>query len=207
MRRKGARRATEKGGYPRTALPRQFGWRTLRDRLAWAVALVQREPREMTPGDRENLRLGLWAFPIYLPSDRIGLLPPDEQEVREILKRFGDMIAKAARREEIERRGKPPLILSWNSQTGRYTELARLADPDACERTLWILLREYGHLVKDCPAPAVRAKAGETCGVRFVAKRPNQDYCSATCQSRASTRAARAGTETPAARLRGKGGK
>jgi hypothetical protein len=50
-------------------------------------------------------------------------------------------------------------------------------------------IQEYGHLIKKCPAQAIRAAKGETCGKWFLAKRPNQDYCSATCVSRKTTRA------------------
>lgn len=54
--------------------------------------------------------------------------------------------------------------------------------------SLYRLIMEYGHLIKKCPAPAIRAKHGETCGKWFLAKRPNQDYCNPTCVSRKTTR-------------------
>ena len=69
-------------------------------------------------------------------------------------------------------------------------------------RALAYAIRDAGYLLKACPAPASRGEAGESCGTLFVANRPNQEYCSATCQTRASTRAARRGEETPVVRKR-----
>ena len=56
--------------------------------------------------------------------------------------------------------------------------------------------------MRTCPAPKIRGKAGETCDLPFHPKRPNQVYCSATCQSRANTRASRTDTETPHMRIK-----
>ncbi len=63
------------------------------------------------------------------------------------------------------------------------------------------LLGPYAHLVKACPAPASRRAGGGRCGRWFLAKRPNQNYCSHQCQARAATRAHRgrvAGRKPPA---------
>ena len=75
--------------------------------------------------------------------------------------------------------------------------------PGRAAQTLGDLIEKEGSFLKECPAPLPRDE--EACGVWFVAKRPKQEYCSATCQSRASTRAARAGTETPAEKRRKSG--
>jgi hypothetical protein len=94
---------------------------------------------------------------------------------------------------------------AWDEQSGRWNAAFLWFEqewPDLAAIALDRLIGVHGHLVKECPAPAIRAKAEEICGRWFVAKRPNQDYCSSTCQSRASTRATRGGTQTAAVRRR-----
>ena len=93
----------------------------------------------------------------------------------------------------------------WPRGDGRYT--LTQADPSrASVAALHQLAQEMevaGHLLKACAAPPPRGKATERCGRWFVQRRPQQAYCSPQCQSRASTRAYRAGRgKTPPRRRR-----
>ncbi len=190
-----------------------------RDRLAWVVTLVQRGTGAMTRGDRANLQGELAAFlslgVMGLAREslrpgatwskalrKISVVTPLPDDIPGILMQVKRMIGPVVKRQRIlleERTG--PIELLWNTAFGRWypCDNRKLNMADLAAHALTPLILDYGHLVKECPAPGVRAKSGETCGLWFVAKRPNQDYCSATCQSRASTRAKRAGTPTPAA--------
>lgn len=178
-----------------------------RDRLRWLVGLVQRPPAGQTAGDRENLRLELGAF-IYADGPRgrwIGTVSFTESgpvydnwlpegKIKPILRWLGEMVTAAVRREPVwldpgvrrERRG-----LFWSQDRGRFYEApsGEVSWDRRAARALANLLKDYGHLLRECPAPAIRAKAGETCGVWFVAQRPDQEYCSTTCRSRAGARA------------------
>lgn len=185
-----------------------------RERLAWLVRVVQRRPGELTAGDRENLRLELGSF-IYADGPFRGIgtvsfregrpvytnwLP--EEKVEPILRRLGEMVGTAVQREPVLiAKGWRAAYLWWREEEGRYEETppGSLNWHERAARALANLLRDYGHLLRECPAPAVRAKdAEETCGTWFVAARPDQEYCSPTCRSRAGARAFRAGTETAA---------
>src|SRR5262249_30742510 len=88
--------------------------------------------------------------------------------------------------------------LVWSTGRQRFLVVTDLPSASWSTRVLRSIgrrLEAHGHLLKECPAPGVRAKAGETCGAWFVAGRPNQNYCSGTCQSRAATRNFRAGQQ------------
>lgn len=197
---------------------------TPRDRLAWVVGLVQRNPKEMTPGDRENLGLELAGFYHFEARAKGEPYIYSDEEVQEVLRAFGVVIERAVQRERISvggimqevekafagKGGRPQhphrpgdiltdLAVVWDDQGGRFIpwEAEVAAWTTRAVRALVRLIMGYGHLVKECPAPAPRGEEGETCGTWFVAKRPNQEYCSATCQSRATTRANRTGSDTP----------
>ncbi len=197
---------------------------TPRDRLAWAVRIVQTPQRGMTPGDWENLRLELEAFALNIPHMRgfdfyasgvsirsSGVGQPTQEEAKKTLERMGPMIEAAVKRDPVKIGPvKADLFLFWETDwppnaspqwRARWANV-EMSWPERAAHALAGLIGQAGHLLKECPAPAKRGGEGETCGNWFVAKRPNQDYCSATCQSRASTRAARAGTETPATQRR-----
>jgi len=190
--------------------------RTRRDRLAWVVRKVQEDPRTMTPPDVENLRLELAVFVSargLRPYGETGSISgksgqvdqPTEAEARTMLERMGEMVQHAVNREPVpvaQVRG--GLTLRWMDFEGKqwwqrdWSDFRTLSWEEQAAHAVAELLEREGHFLKECPAPAIRAKQGETCGLWFVANRPRQEYCSATCQSRASTRAARAGTQTPA---------
>jgi hypothetical protein len=177
-----------------------------RSRLAWAVRAVQRPRKELTPGDWDNLRLELLGFiwPGNMPESAAHG-PPSKEDAQEAVNRMGGIIEAAIKRQSVilSNIKDAVRVLRWDPETFIYRVVwggqADLTWGDAAAEQLGRLLERVGSLLKECPAPAVRGREGETCGTWFVAKRPNQDYCSGTCQSRASTRAKRAGTPTPAA--------
>ncbi|MBI4537171.1 MAG: hypothetical protein HY712_04350 [candidate division NC10 bacterium] len=188
---------------------------TPRERLAWVVAAVQRQPKDMTPGDRQNLRVEMAGFYHFETHAQGTPYIPTEEEAQEALRAFGQAIQRAVRRERISageiiteatgRRVRAGELVSdlaavWDSGAGRFVawDCTTAEWPTRATFALVRLIVESGHLLKECPAPASRGKEGEMCGVWFVANRPTQEYCSGTCQSRASTRAAREGAETPA---------
>ena len=192
--------------------------RSTQERLEWIVAVVQRK-EELTPGDRENLRLELAAFtwlgnPLpawYLqrlrrhigkvPKSHLGPVPADAIPlILERLRRNIGFVVKQTPHYPFDKNAQ--LWRAWDEHTGKWSAVLFRWEADwrdAAAEALDRLIAAHGHLVKECPAPAVRGKVDEICGRWFVAKRPNQDYCSATCQSRASTRAARGGIDTAAA--------
>ena len=196
--------------------------RTGQERLRWALSIVDKPGgwRAFTPGDRLNLRLELLTFMglgigldmrrLEAGEEPIGahgrIVPPTEAEVGQILEMFDKLLVAAIRREDIVLDPSPAKrTLQWLEQDGHYG-----VRTDHIEKAGWIYyarkelvdaIGESGHLLKICPAPAKRGKEGETCNTRFVARRPNQAYCSARCQTRAASRAYRSGDSTPVAKM------
>jgi len=174
-----------------------------KDRLDWVVQTVQRSLK--TPADWQNLRLELAIFIAAQPDGWVDytqeILAPPEDQTREILRKFGEAIARAVHREPVPMgRFGADVALWWLPRTQCYYE-------QTAKDTAWLpramlalrpLIREYGHLVKECPARVSRGEPDDICGTWFVATRPRQEYCSARCQSRASTRAKREGIATAA---------
>lgn len=185
------------------------------DRLRWLVEVVQRE-RKLTPGDQDNLALELVAFAIagnplpesyashvakYFDPMKHSVGPLEPHQVQRVLDRLRQVLCAVVRREQFmavseEGAGRRAFF----QPTGRWIELPpeKLPIDELAARALDRLILQYGHFVKACPAPELRTTTGATCGRWFVASRPSQDYCSPRCQSRATTRAARKGTMTPA---------
>jgi hypothetical protein len=199
---------------------------TRREVLAWAVRAVQREPKDMTPGDWDNLRTELVGFLWWgggtIPDstssptlgqqrlfDNKGLVRPSQEDAKAMLDRMGAMIAAVIKREHVPvMKMNGTLILrlasTYYGSSEPYWmqtwEGVRFDWPDRAALALGSLIEREGLLLKECPALLPRDE--EICGTWFVATRPRQEYCSGTCQSRASTRAAREGTETPAEKRR-----
>jgi hypothetical protein len=117
------------------------------------------------------------------------------------------MIECAIKRQEIDL-GSQSLHerVFWSRADERFELDQDLADRPAwfvrAHRLLGLLIAKKGHLLRACPAPAPRSQPKASCGQWFLAKRPNQAYCSASCQSRATTRASREGTKTWVAQAR-----
>ncbi len=191
---------------------------TPREHLQWALRHVETPPGQRTPGDRENLRMEIAALiarrpvpPIYsgvLMGDDKGLDAPSDDEVVQILGAFNEMLTAALNREKVPvATVKLSRFLSWHPASERFVPDERVKDIE----DTWLLsarwligqdIEKAGHLLKECPAHAPRGEPGETCKTLFVAKRPNQTYCSGTCQTRAATRAYRRVDDTPVFRER-----
>ncbi len=185
---------------------------TAREHLQWALRQVETPPGQRTPGDTENLRKEIAAFiarrpvpPVYsgvLTGDDKGVDVPSDGDVAEILDAFDKMLMAALRRERIPVATVPlSRSLIWYPSSEGFIALDNVKKEESWSmRARWVLGRDIekaGHLLKKCPAPAPRGEPGEICGTLFVARRPNQTYCSATCQTRAATRAYRSGEVTP----------
>ena len=114
-----------------------------------------------------------------------GIDQPSEGATKHILERFGDIMNAVIRRESI------PLTafrvreeIRWHPGSrevgGQRFYLdeeisARDLDSEWSARsihTLGRLLEQAGHLVMECPAPAIGSSEAETCGTWFVAGRP-----------------------------------
>jgi hypothetical protein len=179
---------------------------TPREQLAWAIRLAEDNPGTATPPDWENRRGEIAAF-VCQHDDHEWLAPvgqrfaaPTEDEARQIQRRLGEVIAKVIARDRHISFGPVRMVsgILWREDLGRYQTWA--AGPGWERQAIDILGRllvEHGHLVKECPAPAPRGSRGTSCGKWFVASRPRQDYCSARCQSRATTRAYRQRAPAP----------
>jgi len=168
-------------------------------RLAWVVDLVEKPkvwPKE--PEEREKLKTDIYTF---VARDGLtvvsGIGPyvkthPAEKVATVILNDWFNMIRSALKREKIHVADAETSLMWWPPKK-RYIE--RTDYPDyyevAAVRAIAKLLIQYGHLIKQCPAPALRGRKGETCETVFVASRPNEIYCSSTCQSRKTTAASR----------------
>ncbi len=191
-------------------------------RLDWAIRLGSRDLNTLTPGDWANLRLELTAFADVLirqrrdqrkmREGRSGAALFSHAEVREVHREFSRIIGRLLRADSVTV-GTYEITLSlerWPASEAGSSSSVRLTTtfPPGTTRATHVLahlLGIYGHLVKECPAPALRRAPDERCGRWFLARRPNQVYCGARCQSRATTRASRA-TSANRARPRQLGG-
>lgn len=188
---------------------RRIGF-TPRDCLMWLVEVVQKRFADLPPGEREDLRLALVLYVSTDPARKSGDFSaefttyrreaqnfPTDAEVQEILVHFEGVLRAVARRERLTApsRRRESEYLAWNDKAERYSYgevYSKRTWKEGVRFTLWRQLENCGHLVKECRAPRRRGKPGEVCGLLFVAKRPNQDFCSSTCRGRAGVRAVRA---------------
>lgn len=184
-------------------------WATPRDQLAWAIRLAKPGPPAVTEDDWWDLRqdlvrfaearpvFGQAGYEIFAGRKAVGVRrewasTPSQDEAEQTLTAFQEIFTAVIRRQradlgKIETR---PALL-WAKDVNRFVlKESGAGIVDRAVLVLARLLEEFGHLVKECPAPAPRGTR-KACGTWFVASRPNQTYCSARCQSRATTRASR----------------
>lgn len=188
-------------GFPRIG-------RTRKEHLAWIIGVIQNSFRiiegeaipNMTRGDLDNRKIEFSLFGlfpnlidegVFISADKMEM---NDEEVKSILIKVRSIIERVAERREIEI---DPFscggTLSWSdSHRTYYWKETAEGWTGKIIRALIDLIIEYGHLIRKCPAPAWHDKKGRECGTWFLANRDDQQYCSARCQSRATTRAARA---------------
>ncbi|MFI5339685.1 MAG: hypothetical protein ACHQ7N_07595 [Candidatus Methylomirabilales bacterium] len=169
-------------------------------RLAWALGFVQLDPKSMSQADWYNARCELAAAFSQEASTY--------EEVREIQQQFKRAISELLQTRRVRLGNfEFELTVEIERSTPKSRPRARLHEiiiGDPKRQAVYFLahlLGEFGHLIKTCPAPAVRAE--QRCGRWFLAGRPNQLYCSPRCQSRTNTRAARGKATTIRRRPRG----
>lgn len=188
-----------------------------RRRLEWVVNLVGNEGRIPKEEDKSRTLLAeMYSFvaaaglvgtgPLW--TARIDAIFSTRPETREPVRRFHNRILKAwqnmiqcaLNREAVfVVRDHASVVLTWSLTRSRFIEETWFFEeyPVSAARALGKLLVDYGHLVKECPAPKLRGKPGELCETWFVASRPNKLYCSSACQSRATTSRERVGSVKP----------
>ena len=177
-------------------------------RLEWAAKLVDDDLTRLPkmPGEeRQKIVSQIYALIASLGrapaggSEGTGLYvrtQPEKRWPESVLKLWDRMIRSALTREP-----KPTLFLSqkagftWWPPKSRFIEWVEQDGYNYLEDSAALAMRDllirHGHLLKQCPAPALRGKKGEKCETLFVASRPNKSYCSAQCQTRSTTTAAR----------------
>ncbi len=183
-----------------------------RAHMEWVLEIAQLDPPKMTPPDWGNLRLEIAAFCLFvgqsaqfagltIPLDSLPspehagkLIIPTNSSAEEILKIFQSVAEDAFLRKSITlgKIQKKP-VLHWSDKNKRYvhSETTHIGWVDQAKDCLDSLIIEFGHLVKRCEAPRPWG-GGDTCSILFLARRPNQVYCSSNCQNRATTRTSRA---------------
>lgn len=192
----------------------RVGW-TPRARLEWAVRAVQAGQAGWTPGAWEDFCRELAVFASGArgggaESDEHGdIARPAPEAARTVLLDMDRMLTAAAERAPIVLgRRVVNTRLAWYGKESRYIPVPPIEDFNWAIETrekLGRLLEEFGHLVKQCKAPA-RRKNEAVCGVLFVAARPRQEFCSPRCQARAATRRFREEQKKKKARHTRKGG-
>ncbi len=160
-------------------------------RVGWVLRFAQKDLRTLTAGDWYNLRLELAAFILPFQETKEDVTLPSRHEVRQIHQRFRAVLSELIRVGRVKIGGYRSIELI-RDQTGATSILIQPSSSASPTQPyllyLSILLFERRDLVKACPAPAPRGARGESCGQWFLARRPNQVYCSRRCQTRASTR-------------------
>jgi hypothetical protein len=164
-----------------------------RERLAWAVQAAYEQPLT-SEGILEFENDAYW-FAVLSGTLALGgyLELPEQGGGKQQLRNFRDLIAKAIVRDKIPL-GAESRSLAWHpgnrENPARYVLF--IDSKDDFEAVVLGALRrlilDYGHLIRKCPAPAIRAKGNEQCGRWFVASRLNKEYCSKRCLSRKTTR-------------------
>ena len=183
-----------------------------RAHMEWVLEIAQLDQSKMTTPDWSNLRLEITAFCLFvgqsaqfagltIPLDSLPtsehagkLVIPTNSSAKKILNIFQPVAEDVFLRKSISLGNiqKKP-VLHWSDKNNRYvhSKITHIGWEDQAKDCLDSLIIEFGHLVKRCEAPKSRKKS-DTCSIIFLARRPNQVYCSSNCQNRATTRTSRA---------------
>ncbi len=172
-------------------------------RLEWAVNLIEQTPLPKGKDERKSVMAQIYAFIAYEGNAPVGGPRGAGLSVRthptndwpEAVLRLWDRMVRAALKHEKVQVVNQRVSLIWWPQTKRFIERIEHGGfnnlEDAAVIAMRNLLLRHGHLLKECPAPAVKGKKGEKCENVFVASRPNKNYCSPQCQTRSTTTASR----------------
>lgn len=162
-----------------------------RGRLTWALDFAQEDLAGAPPDRLATLRLQLTAFTEQAITGELF----SEDELRAAHAEFRRIIAGfVGPQHMVEIRHPEAVVRIGRTPRGRYRHLELGPDmftaPQAVD-TLTVLLADQDlPEAKACRAPKRWGAWDEVCG-RWFAGRPNQTYCSALCQNRATTRATR----------------
>jgi hypothetical protein len=174
-------------------------------RLEWAVKLVEQKASlpKIAGDERQKIVDQIYALIASLGRALAGgsegtelyrRTRPAERWPEAVLKRWDVMIRSALNREKILVIDQKAGLIWWPSKN-RFIDWVEHEGfdylGDAAALAMRDLLLRHGHLLKQCPAPALKGKRGEKCETVFVASRPNKNYCSTQCQTRATTTSAR----------------
>jgi hypothetical protein len=150
--------------------------------LAWLVDFAQRPLEAATAGDLDNL--ARQARLVFAERDTVAATIDQLRRLQEHTRR---LLAGTLAGVDLPLRN---VVMALDAEAARVRLFARSLDLQAqALATVGERLLTAGHLLRACAAPALRSQ--EPCGRWFVQARPQQAYCSATCQSRASVRAYR----------------
>ena len=161
-------------------------------RLDWIIRLVDTDRSALLKEQEKVGRIvhGLMAVLGFAPVDSLPLRPGEQEQEKTplsvILRIWDRMLRAAVKRQRLDV-AEGETWLSYSTLRGRFVEITSYdySWEISAARALAKLIVEHGHLIKQCPAPRLRAK-GE-CENLFLANRPNQLYCSSQCLSRATT--------------------
>lgn len=180
---------------------------TDRERLEWAVDFAQEDIKGLTRGRLADLMLEWLVFGLLggarhqVTIGDVTLYEVTKAQLLHAQKAFARILEDLLQRGE-SGIGRFSVYLIVGVDQGNPYHFAEVSgaganrddeehDLEALARfSLGLLLVGQSHLVKSCPAPALRSRKGELCGRWFVG-RPNQTYCTSICQNRATTRTSR----------------
>jgi len=171
--------------------------------MEWVLRVSQKNPEKMTGPDWSNFALEISVFSSLVNKNisrelrrqiTAGANPRvSEDEAEGILWDF-NYATRSILSHEVVRCGSITrgTNLLWDEKDGRFwlEPYSYSSWKDAAKESLLDLLVEFGHWVKICKAPMPHG-GDDLCGEIFLARRPNQVYCSSNCQNRATTRTSR----------------
>jgi hypothetical protein len=163
-----------------------------RGQLNWALDFAQQDLDGVPPGRLADFCLQLTAFTSAATTGELF----SEEALRDAHKEFRRIIsAFVGPQQTVEIRYPEAVVRIGRTPRGRYRHVELGPDmmftaTQAAEPLTVLLTDADLPEAKACRAPKSRGAWDEVCG-KWFAGRPNQTYCSALCQNRATTRATR----------------